>query len=135
MHSTYRKGEIAQLKVQLRAVELGILTSKPTTEARYDLVLDFKGKLERGQIKYAGSVVTPGVVTLDLRKQTRNNGVSRTYSSEEIDMLYVYVAPVDKIVRIPPTLFHNRKHLSLRWAPGGSTFGRKDAVVVSDFIW
>ena len=34
---TYRKGQIAELRVELRAVEKGYIVSRPTTEARYDV--------------------------------------------------------------------------------------------------
>ena len=79
MFETHQKGELAQLMVQARAVQKGFITSKPTVEARYDLVIDILGKLERTQIKYADSWVTDESLYLDLRKETRNNGRVKLY--------------------------------------------------------
>ena len=46
------KGEIALLKVEIRAAEQGIVVLKPTTShRRYDIVLDCGGKFLRAQVK------------------------------------------------------------------------------------
>ena len=134
MFVTYRKGEIAQLKVQQRAAELGVLVSKPTTEARYDLVLDFGSRIERAQVKYAGALENHGSVGLDLRKQTRNHGPVRAYSALEIDAVYVYVAPVDEVVRLGPELFDGVKRIYFRWLPAKRTNQRK-ALNVHEHVW
>ena len=53
MHSAHQKGEIAQLKVQLRAAEKGVTLSKPLIDSRYDFIRDDGRKQERAQVKYA----------------------------------------------------------------------------------
>lgn len=114
MYITHAKGELAQLKVQVRAAEKGITVSRPTVEARYDLILDFDGKLERAQIKY-GNRWAGGALQVDLRKEARNNGIVKTYSSKEVDALYVYVAQRELILRIPVSVFDQRKSLTFRF--------------------
>lgn len=51
---TNHKGLRAEIKVQLRALELGATVCKPIGDfRRYGLVIDWKGKLHRVQVKYA----------------------------------------------------------------------------------
>lgn len=47
-----QKGELALLKVLVRANELGWVASRPTRDCRYDLVLDDGKQLHRVQVKY-----------------------------------------------------------------------------------
>src|SRR3990172_1003729 len=52
MYETHHKGELAFLKCSIRALEKGMILSRPTTETRYDAILDDGGKLLRVQVKY-----------------------------------------------------------------------------------
>ena len=55
MNDKMSKAQLAMLKVQLRALELGCVVAMPTTEGtRYDCVIDDHGALLRAQVKYAG---------------------------------------------------------------------------------
>ena len=77
---TNDKGEIALLKVEIRAAELGYVVLKPTTShRRYDIVLDCGGKFCRVQVKWAGSksVKASDSFLLDLRKVTRSGQRSK----------------------------------------------------------
>jgi hypothetical protein len=116
MHSTFEKGEIAMLKVQLRALEKGVVVSKPTVESRYDLILDFNGKLFRAQVKYAGDELG-GAVQLDLRKETRNNGKKKVYLATEIDAVLVYIPQIDAVLWLPPDKFHGKQSINIRFNP------------------
>lgn len=120
MHSTYQKGQIASLKVQQVATEKGYLVSLPTVEARYDLIIDTGDKLYRAQIKYVDGTANSGSAQLDLRKETRNNGKKRIYTSDEIDCILAYIPKVDKVCWIGPNLFEGKKKLNLRYAPSKS---------------
>ena len=69
-----RKAETARVKVEARALELGVVFNRPLAEGtRYDCILDIKGKLYRTQIKYGGclSAHAAGAVTLRLRSNIR----------------------------------------------------------------
>lgn len=114
MHDPYVKGETAQLMVQLRAIQKGFVVSKPTVEARYDLIIDTGTTLERAQIKYADCWTKYGSLELDLRKETRNNGKKKVYASDEVDVLYIYVPRYHRILRIDGELFHNKKSIFIR---------------------
>src|SRR5438067_4874099 len=107
--TTNRLGQIALLKVELRALEKGIVVSKPTIECRCDLVLDDGERLHRAQLKYAGSTGWTGhggVVPVGLRKW-RNLGrrVLPFYRAHEIDLLLVYVRKIDQVLCFGPDIF------------------------------
>lgn len=108
MYVTYRKGQVAMLKVQLRANELGATVSLPTVEGRYDLIVDLQGRLYRAQVKYAGAVTKNGArgsVHLSLRKDTRGNKRTKLYRKEEVDVLLVYLPKIDEVLWIDPEFF------------------------------
>jgi hypothetical protein len=135
MYETHQKGEIASCEVQRRAIEKGFIVSKPTTEARYDLLLDDGLKIHRVQVKYADAEGTDVDSTeLDLRKECRNNGKSKVYTKDEIDLVLVYVPRIDNVICLGPELFHNRKTITVRFAPSGKYFGKKQHFA-NDLIW
>ncbi|MCI0485271.1 MAG: group I intron-associated PD-(D/E)XK endonuclease [Blastocatellia bacterium] len=95
-----RKADIARLKVEMRALEKGIICSRPVVEGtRYDCILDTGSKLYRAQVKYANgkSSNTEGVVQVNLRKEIRKNR-NAAYTDSEIDVLLVYVPKIDSVL-------------------------------------
>jgi len=118
MYQTYRKGQIAVIKVQLRAAEKGYVVAFPTTEARYDILLDDGKQIVRVQVKYGGtynSKKVKGVAQVDLRKSTRGCSERRPYSKEEVDVVLVYLPQVEKIVWLDSDHFDLRASISLRF--------------------
>lgn len=107
------KGQIGQLKVELRANELGFSVSRPTFDLRYDMILDDKkGNLCRVQIKYCDTEWQHSerknyhdLLSLELK----NN----KYSNKDIDLLLVYVPRLDKILAFGPKLFHNKNRMKI----------------------
>lgn len=136
MHDSYIKGEIAQLKVQLRAAELGYFVSRPTVEGRYDCIVDDGEAWHRAQVKYADHrhPSTENAVNLDLRKQCRNQGSKRSYSKNEIDVLLVYCPETDKVYRFGPEVFHDRNLLTLRFEKAKNR-QTKGVIMAKDFEW
>ena len=134
MWHTYQKGEVAHLRVQLRAAEKGIVVSRPIIECRYDLVLDVGGRLYRAQVKYADWRSETGGVYLDLRKQTRNVGPRRPYLVNEIDVLLVYLPKVDAVLWLDAQVWAGKDSLTFRISP---TKNKQRAHVrdYKDFIW
>jgi hypothetical protein len=133
---TRQKSEIACLKVQLRATELGAVVSKPTTEVRYDLIVDLGGKLDRVQVKYAGGR-TPGAsgsVSVALRTYTGNKNKFKTYQDGEVDYLLIYIPKVDRIVKLLPPLFVGKPSISIRLEPTRSG-QRKGLTLAADHYW
>ncbi len=126
-------------KVQLRALELReagehVFVSVPTNpECRYDMVVDWRGKLYRAQIKYAGGsrASVSGVAIVSLTKGARGE---RRYTSDEIDVLLVYVPVVDKLCWFGPEIFHGKTGLHIRYAPTRNG-QNKGCVLVDNYVW
>jgi len=129
-HITDLKGQIALLKVQIEAARKGAVVCLPSTPARYDLVLDYQGKLYRAQVKYADgkSQRSQGAVRLDLQRR------KKCYTAEEIDVVLVYVPQVDRVCWFNRNVFENRSLLHLRIAPAknGQTNGCR---MIDEFLW
>ncbi|MBV9924928.1 MAG: hypothetical protein JOZ96_07945 [Acidobacteria bacterium] len=135
MHVTHQKGEIAQLKVQLRAAEKGVVLSRPLVESRYDFILDDGRRLERVQVKYAGgkSPHSAGSVKVNL-KSWEGRRLRRRYCASEVDALLVYVPQLDEVLRFEAELFCERASFTVRLEPAknGQT---KSILNARDFIW
>jgi hypothetical protein len=116
MFDSYKKGQIASLKVQLRATELGYTVSIPTVESRYDLLIDDGTKIQRVQVKYCDRSRSDnsGSVELDLRKQCRGWGKRKPYTRAEVDAVVVYIAYVDRCYWLPAEKFDGVKSITLR---------------------
>jgi hypothetical protein len=128
--TTEQKGEIACLKVRLRAFELGALVCQPPIQARYDLVIDYEGRLYRAQVKYvdARTQHSQGAIFVDLRKR------KRCYTRDEIDVVLVYVPQIDKICWLGPEVFHNKPAFHLRLLPTKNK-QVKGCLMAVDYIW
>ena len=135
MHSTHQKGEIAHLKVQLRAAEKGVVLSRPVVDSRYDFILDDGRKLERVQVKYAGGRAphSQGSVKVNL-KSWEGRKLRRRYCADEVDALLVYIPQLDKVLRFEASVFCERTSLTVRIEPAknGQTKGTLNA---ADFVW
>ena len=135
---TNDKGEIALLKVEIRAAELGFVVLKPTTShRRYDMVLDCGGRFYRAQVKWAGSqsVKATDSFLLDLRKVTRGGQRSKlSYSQDEIDVVLVYLPNLDKVIWLGPEVFHGRENLTIRTA-AAKNGQMKKCLMAAEYIW
>lgn len=111
MQTSNRKGDLAELKAQIRAVELGYLVSIPTHHCRYDLVLDDGKKLWRVQVKYGDGKLThaQGSVRVNLAYETRRRRYIHTYAENEVDALVVYLPKLDKLCWLPNRVFVGKK--------------------------
>ena len=135
MHVTHQKGEIAQLKVQLRAAEKGVVLSKPLVESRYDFILDDGNRLERVQVKYASGKPphSTGSVKINL-KSWEGRLLRRRYCAGEVDALLVYIPQIDGVLRFEAEVFCERASFTVRLEPAknGQT---KSIINARDFIW
>jgi hypothetical protein len=133
--TTQQKAEIAHLKVAFRAIELGVVLSKPIVETRYDYIADTSGKLERCQVKYAGKAGRgAGSVVVNLRSWAPGRKRERVYSADEVDALFVYVPQVDMVCKFPPAMFVGKASFLLRYEPpkNRQTTGLN---LVEDYKW
>jgi hypothetical protein len=135
MHSTHQKGEIAHLKVQLRAAEKGIVLSRPVVDSRYDFILDDGQKLERVQVKYSSGKAphSRGSVKVNL-KSWEGRELRRRYCADEVDVLLVYIPQIDSVLRFEASVFCERTSFTVRIEPAknGQTKGTLNA---TDFVW
>ena len=135
--NTHQKGETALLQVQMRAMENGVILSRPTVEGtRYDLVLDTGGKLERVQVKYGNgsSTQSEGASVVNLTRNNNGTKKVRKYTAEEVDVLLVYVPAIDKVCRFEPKHFAGKSALSIRHtkAKNGQT---KNCLMADEYEW
>jgi hypothetical protein len=135
MHSTHQKGEIAQLKVQLRAAEKGVILSKLLIDSRYDFIIDDGQKLERVQVKYASGKAphSSGSVKINL-KSWEGRKLRRRYCANEVDALLVYIPQIDEVLRFDADIFCDRASFTVRLEPAknGQT---KNVLNARDFVW
>lgn len=131
-----KKADMARLKVEMRALELGIVCSRPVVEGtRYDCILDTGSKLFRAQIKYGDGRATgcSGVVQVNLRKQIGKDK-NHPYLEQEVDVILIYVPRIDAICWFGPEIFNGKSALSIRIAP--SRNGQmKGCLPASDYLW
>lgn len=131
MDSTWQKGEMAMLKVQQRAAEKGVIVSKPTVDARYDLIVDEASRLLRAQVKWGGRKGSnaTGSVAIDFRK-----GKQRFYTLDEIDIMLIWIVPADVVVRLRPEHFHGKSAIMIRYAPQKRACAAR-VWMVEDLVW
>ena len=137
MHSNYRKGQLAVLKMQEKALEIGWSVCFPTVESRFDAVLvDGNGKCHRVQTKYVEvpTSTAEGSVQVDLRKKTWNHGEAKTYSKSEVDAIIAYIPQAKQLVWLGPKVFHRKSSVTLRYQPPRNN-QRRGVRMVSDYAW
>jgi hypothetical protein len=114
MLNTSFKGEIAQLKVMLRATEKNYMVSRPNTDCHYDLVID-TGKLTRVQIKYCNRKSHGRESQLELRLDNTESN-RKYYDRKDIDIILVYVPKIEKILMFESKRFHRKKTIHINLA-------------------
>lgn len=115
-----RQGELAELGFAQRAASLGLVVSKPYGDcAPYDFVVEGAGVLRRVQVKSV-SVRDRSAY----RVSAGHGGSSKlSYTPEEVDVLAVYVLPVDAWYLIPVQALAARR--TIRLAPDVSHSRRR----------
>lgn len=132
---TSDKAEVATLKIQLRALEKGAIVSKPVVEGtRYDLVLDYCGRLYRVQVKYADGESQNGATFVRLTAGSYGKVRFHSYSSIEVDAILVYVPKQDVVLWIEPSLFEGKRSLSFRLQKSLNN-QTKGCCELADYIW
>lgn len=128
--NTRDKGEYAKLKVMLRAAELGYTVCLPTTEVRYDLILERDGICLRAQVKYADG--QPGHASGSIRLALYRRG--KLYTGTEIDVILVYLPRLDRICYFEASRFHAKNILQIRFVPTKS--GQKlGCLIAQEYFW
>jgi hypothetical protein len=137
LNSTEKKGEEARLKIELRAVEKGLIISRPTTLARYDAILDDGIHLLRVQIKYAGGMfLSSGSARVPLKRKNScsRNAKCRLYENGQIDGILAYIPSAEKIVWLNPDDFIGKTEVSIRLRPSRNN-QVKGIIFLENRIW
>jgi PD-(D/E)XK endonuclease len=118
--STNEKGGIAETAIAAAATKLGISVLRPIVEhGRYDLAFEIGDRLLRvqckwGQLDDAGAIVR---VALKSNRLTPAGYVQRAYTADEIDLVAVYCAQLDRCYLLPIELVAGRRAIHLRVTP------------------
>ncbi len=106
-----RQGEVAELAFAHKAAALGFTVSKPYGDSTaYDVIVDWKGKLTRVQVKSTNQLVEGGYF---LNAQRRLRWGTCPYKRSELDVIVAYVAPEDCWYVIPLEVVLPKKSLRL----------------------
>jgi prevent-host-death family protein len=119
--STNRKGAIAETAIAAAATKLGVSVLRPIVEhARYDLAFEIGGRILRVQCKWGRLHDDRAVLSVQLQGSwlSPTAGYVRTsYAENEIDLLAVYCAELDRCYLLPSALVAGRRAISLRLTP------------------
>lgn len=110
IHSMCR-GEIAQLQVELECSRRNLIVSRPNLQVRYDLLIDDGEKISKVQIKYLNRKA--GANCLELKIEDKRYKNKKVYTSDQIDLLLIYVPKIDKILCLKKEDFHNKKTIRI----------------------
>lgn len=130
------KGQLAVSKAEVRAMEKGLIPSRPLMDCRYDMIVDDGSKLWRVQVKYANGKPsnTEGAVIAKLSYETRGRRHVYTYHNNEIDALVVYIPKLDKLCWFPVELCEGKHTLSVRIKNTDNNQYRK-VIYAHDYFW
>lgn len=110
------KGNIGEALAIAKFVELGIQVSIPFGDnARYDLIADFNGKLNKIQVKYCNCLSENDSLSCRCCSSTYHTkyGANHSYK-DDVDYMCFYLAPWNEIVLIPIEDIGNRKTIQIR---------------------
>lgn len=128
------KHELALLKVQLRALEVGAIVNRPVVEGtRYDLVIDYEGCLYRAQVKYADSS-RDDAFTVSFQSSANGKVTQKFYKKSEVDVILVYAPKVDKLLWLNIEDVEGRSTMAFKLRPSKNNQS-KGCHVVDDYIW
>ena len=110
------KGNIGESIVLAEFVKRGIQVSIPFGDnARYDLIAEFNGKLNKIQVKYCNQLSTTGSVSCPCASST-NHTTNKHLSTYENDVDYIcfYLACWDVVTIVPIEQIGTKKTISFR---------------------
>jgi prevent-host-death family protein len=133
MLSTNQKGAIAETKIAAEATALGIPVLRPIVEhGRYDLAFEIEGRILRVQCKWGALDEAAGIIKVNLTSSwcTPNGYERRYYDVDEIDLVAVYCAQLDRCYLLAGSFVAGRRSVHLRLAPPRN--GQKACVNLAD---
>ena len=116
---TKEKGNIGEAVILSEFVKRGIQCSLPFGDAaRYDLIAEFNGKLNKIQIKYCAQITENSSIICPCASST-NHTTNKHYTTYENDVDYIacYIQPLNKSILIPIKEIGKRKSITVRITP------------------
>lgn len=110
------KGNIGEALVLAEFIKRNIQVSIPFGDnARYDLVADFNGKLQKIQVKYCGQQIINGSISCPCSSSTNHttNKHLTTYEND-IDYFCFYIEQWNKILLVPIEKIGTKKTICFR---------------------
>jgi hypothetical protein len=115
--TTNQKGAIAEMKVTVAAMELGLGVWRPMDDERFDLILDLRPVLLRVQCKWAhraGDVVSARLYT---SRRGPQGLINPRYARGEFDAFGRYCADTERCYLLPADEFVAKRQIYLRLSP------------------
>ena len=113
------KGNIGESEILNEFVKRGIQVSIPFGDnARYDLVADFNGKLNKIQVKYCNQISNNNSVILPCASST-NHTTNKHYTTYENDVDYIafYIPNWNTSLLVPIEEISHKKSILVRRTP------------------
>lgn len=111
-----QKGDIGETRVIYEFVKRGIQVSIPFGDcARYDLIAEFNGKLNKIQVKYCAQITENNSIICPCASSTNHttNKHLSTYEND-IDYFAFYLVPLDECLLVPISFIGNKKTIVFR---------------------
>lgn len=111
------KGNIGESLALSEFVKRNITVSIPFGDnARYDLIAEFNGKLNKIQVKYCNQKISENNSINCPCSSSLNHTINKVYTTyeNEIDYFVFYLAEWDKILLVPIQEIGNKKNMVFR---------------------
>lgn len=111
------KGNIGEALALAEFIKYGVSVSIPYGDnARYDLVADFNGKLNKIQVKYCNQKISENNSVICPCASSTNHTTNKHYTTYEndIDYFVFYLAEWDKLLLVPIEKIGTKKSIMFR---------------------
>ena len=129
------KGNIGEAIVLAEFTKKQIQVSIPFGDnARYDLIAEFNGKLNKIQVKYCGQITENNSFTCPCASSTNHttNKHLTTYDND-VDYMAFYIISIDKLLLVPIEQLVGKKTITFRLEPPKN--GQKVGInLVDDYL-
>lgn len=129
------KGNIGESVALAELTKRGIQVSIPFGDnARYDLIADFNGKLNKIQVKYCNQTIENNSIICPCASST-NHTTNKHYDTyqNDVDYFIFYLAEWDKTIMVPIEIIGDRKSITFRLEPPKAT-NQNGYNLVNDYI-
>lgn len=110
------KGNIGEAVILAEFVKRKIQVAIPFGDnARYDLIADFNGKLNKIQVKYCSQITSNNSVCCPCASST-NHTTNKHYTTydNDVDYMCFYIEPWQEVIIVPIEEVEGKKQISIR---------------------